>query len=184
VERIAEQALRAGEVLRRLRDFARKGEARPATCDVGRLVLDALRLAEVDARRHDARIEIDLEPDLPPVQADGIQLQQVVLNLVRNALEAMDGQPPAERRLVVRAARAGADGVEVSVADRGAGLAEGAEAQLFHPFYTTKADGLGMGLSISHSIVSAHGGAMTFSRNADGGSTFRFTLPAGRESPA
>lgn len=176
VERIAEQALRAGEILRRLRGFSRRGEAKHVPCDVATVVQDALRLAEVDARRHGARIELRVEKRLPRVVGDTIQLQQVLLNLVRNALEAMDGIPPGDRCVLVAAARDG-DRVVVSVMDRGAGVGERAEAQLFHPFFTTKPDGMGMGLSISHSIVMAHEGTLTYERNPEGGAIFRFTLP-------
>jgi len=178
VERIAEQALRAGEVLRRLRDFARKDDRRHTRCEPARLVRDALRLAEVDARHHQARLETDLPADLPAVAADGIQLQQVLLNLVRNGLEAMESEPPGERLLTVRARRVDGDRVEVAVEDRGVGPGADAEDQLFHPFFTTKREGLGMGLTISQSIVTAHGGTMGWARNPGGGSTFRFTLPA------
>ena len=177
VERIAEQALRAGEILRRLRDFSRKGEVAPVPCDLPRVIEDALRRAEVEARRHDAHIEVQVAPRLPAVVADPIQLQQVILNLVRNGLEAMDGMPAAERRLHVSAARSG-NAVQVTVSDRGAGVGAQAAEQLFHPFFTTKPDGMGMGLSISHSIVSAHGGTLSFAPRPEGGSVFRFTLPA------
>jgi two-component system sensor kinase FixL len=177
VEKIAEQALRAGEVLGRLRGFARKGDAKIRPCDVGSLVTDVLRLAEVDVRHHRAAVQVEIAPDLPPVRADEIQVQQVVLNLVRNALESMDGQPVESRKLLVRASRPATDRVEIRVVDRGAGVAKEAEEQMFHPFFSTKSDNLGMGLSISHSIVTAHGGSLTFTRNPEGGSTFAFTLP-------
>ncbi len=185
VERIAEQALRAGEILRRLRDFARKGEDKRVPCDLGEAIRDALRLAEVAAQRHEARVEVQVPERLPRVVADSIQLQQVILNLVRNALEAMDAVPRSRRRLLVAAARQG-DRVEVSVTDSGPGVEERAQPQLFHPFFTTKRQGMGMGLSISHSIVTAHGGALSWAPNPEGGATFRFTLPlaGGRDGSA
>ncbi|MFN8179347.1 MAG: PAS domain S-box protein [bacterium] len=177
VEKIAEQALRAGEVLGRLRGFARKGDAKIGPCEVGSLVTDVLRLAEVDVRHHRATVQLEIAPDLPTVRADEIQIQQVVLNLVRNALESMDSQPAESRKLFVRASRPATDRVEIRVVDRGAGVATAAEEQMFHPFFSTKPENLGMGLSISHSIITAHGGSLTFARNPEGGSTFAFTLP-------
>jgi two-component system sensor kinase FixL len=181
VERIVEQALRAGEVLGRLRSFARKGETTRARCDVGRLVTDVLRLAEVDQRHHGASIDVEIADDLPPVRADEIQIQQVVLNLVRNGLEAMGDGAGGPKRLTVQALRSAADRVQVRVTDRGSGLSPEARDQLFHPFFTTKPDHLGIGLSISHSIVTAHGGALTFEPNPGGGSVFAFTLPTAAE---
>lgn len=183
VERITEQALRAGEILRRLRGFARKGETTKTRCDVGELVTDALRLAEVDARHHQAIVELEIASDLPPVQADGIQIQQVVLNLVRNAFESMATLRPEQRKLTLRAVALTEDRLEVSVIDCGVGLSEAAEDQLFHPFFTTKPDHLGIGLSISQSIVTAHGGTLGFRRNPGGGSTFQFTLPVAAGQP-
>jgi two-component system sensor kinase FixL len=179
VEKIAEQALRAGEILRRLREFARKGETTRTDCDLNRLVLDVLRLAEVDARNHDVAVTAELAPDLPLIPADEIQIQQVVLNLVRNGVESMGGGGTGPRSLAVRTRATEGGGVEVSVSDHGGGVDPGVEDQLFLPFFTTKRSGMGLGLSISQSIVTAHGGALAFSRNAEGGSTFRFTLPAG-----
>jgi C4-dicarboxylate-specific signal transduction histidine kinase len=181
VEKIAEQALRAGEVLRRLRSFARKGETKIVPCDAASLVADTLRLAELDVRHHRATVRLDAEESVPPVQVDPIQIQQVVLNLVRNALEAMDGMPQLARSLVVTVGRDGSDRVVVRVADRGSGVSEAAAAELYHPFFSTKPENLGVGLSMSQSIIRAHGGTLAFTRNPEGGSTFAFTLPVAAE---
>jgi C4-dicarboxylate-specific signal transduction histidine kinase len=114
---------------------------------------------------------------LPDVLVDGIQIQQVILNLIRNAVDAMVDCAPEKREIVVRTVLRQDGKVEISVADTGCGLAAGCEEELFQPFFTTKADGMGLGLSVSRSIVTSHGGQMWFSRNEDGGTTFFVTIP-------
>ncbi|MCA9753122.1 MAG: hybrid sensor histidine kinase/response regulator, partial [Gemmatimonadetes bacterium] len=176
VEKIAEQALRAGEVIRRLRQFARRNEGDRQQIDPNVLIQDALRLCEVDSRVLEIPIEFVPARDAPFVRVDAIQIQQVVVNLVRNALESMDGASDGGARVLVRAEVK--DGlVNVSVRDRGAGVPREAESELFHPFFTTKRQGMGMGLSICRSIITAHGGKLDFVRNPEGGTTFRFTIP-------
>lgn len=174
-DKIAEQALRAGEVIRRLRAFARRHDGERDSIDPDVLVQDALRLCEVDARARKIPIEYESAPSLPTVTVDTIQIQQVVVNLVRNALESME-TANGDARVVVRAEARG-DLVEISVADRGGGVAAEARGELFHPFFTTKKRGMGMGLSICRSIVTAHGGTLDFQPNPERGTTFRFTIP-------
>ena len=182
VTQIANEALRAGAIVERLHQLARKRHDQRVPRDINELIRDIQPLAAVDARVHDIRLAFELDDSLPPVDADGVQLQQVLLNLIRNAIDAMDGTEPRARRVVVRTAR-GDDGfVEISVADRGGGLVEGAEARLFEPFFTTKETGIGMGLAISRSIVAAHHGRMWFTRNPDRGITFHFTIPVASTS--
>jgi two-component system sensor kinase FixL len=181
LEQINAQALRAGEVIRRLRNFVKNREVKREPVDSARLLEDLSTLAETDARLHNIRLRLDCEESLPTVYADPIQLQQVVLNLVRNAIDAM-AEAPEDRREVVLSTRLAADGeVEITVADRGTGLAPEATEHLFNPFFTTKASGTGLGLAISRSIVRAHGGRLWHTPNDGCGVRFHFTLPA---SPA
>jgi signal transduction histidine kinase len=138
-------------------------------------VLDLLAL---EAERHRVSIDIEIAPALPEVEVDRVMIEQVLLNLIKNAIEAMRECAPRQRRLRVSARRNLDDAIEVRVSDRGCGLAPGAAEQLFTPFFTTKPDGLGIGLSICRSIVEYHGGRLFFENNPEGGSVFAFTLPA------
>lgn len=177
---ISGQAQRAAEVIKRLRSFVKKGEGRKEVLDVAEVLRGVQTLAEVDARHHDVRLEPELDARLPPVFADPVQVQQVVLNLVRNGIDAMeDARTRGKRanRIVLRARRATVSEVEVSVADQGSGVSAEAIEALFTPFFTTKRAGMGLGLSISNSIVSAHGGRLWHTPNPEGGSVFHFTLP-------
>jgi two-component system sensor kinase FixL len=181
LEQISVQALRAGEVIRRLRNFVKNREVKREAVDCSRLLEDLRTLAETDARLHNVRLRLEAEPGLPTVYADPIQLQQVVLNLVRNAIDAM-AELPMERREVILTTRALPDAeVEVIVTDHGPGLAPGASEHLFNPFFTTKSSGTGLGLAISRSIVRAHGGRLWHTPNDGSGARFHFTLPV---SPA
>jgi two-component system sensor kinase FixL len=177
LEQINTQALRAGEVIRRLRNFVKNREVKREAVECGRLLDDLRTLAETDARLHNIRLRIDAQEGLPTVYADPIQLQQVVLNLVRNAIDAM-ADAPEERREVMLTTRRSAEGeVEITVADHGSGLAPEATEHLFNPFFTTKSGGTGLGLAISKSIVRAHGGRLWHTPNEDSGARFHFTLP-------
>lgn len=181
LEQINVQALRAGEVIRRLRNFVKNREVKREPVNCARLLEDLRMLAETDARLHNIRLRLDCQEPLPTVYADPIQLQQVILNLVRNAIDAMV-DAPEDRREVVLMTREAADGeVEVTVIDQGTGLAPEATEHLFNPFFTTKASGTGLGLAISRSIVRAHGGRLWHTPNDDCGVRFHFTLPV---SPA
>ncbi len=174
---IADEAMRASDVIRRLREFLRKGEPKLTRCDANDIVRDAVRLADADIRQHAVRLGLALCPEPLPVESDHIQLAQVVLNLVRNAIEAMLGEPIADRHLAIVTERCDGGQVAVRVRDTGVGLADGTDAAIFEPFYTTKEGGLGLGLSISRSIVEAHGGVLWAERNRDRGATVAFTLP-------
>lgn len=170
------QADRAGKILRRIRDFVRKSEPRRGAVRLRDVVEDALGFAEIDARKHGAKLENRIPADLPAVFADRIMIEQVVLNLVKNGVEAMISQPEAQRLLVVEATLGDAT-VTVSVADRGHGIDADDLDKLFNAFYTTKADGMGMGLNICRSIIEFHNGRLWVDANPDGGTIFRFTLP-------
>ncbi|CAG0932649.1 MAG: Adaptive-response sensory-kinase SasA [Rhodocyclaceae bacterium] len=174
--KLASQAQRAGRVIRRIYDFVRRSEPQRAPCDINTAVDDAVGLIEGDARKRGVRILPSLAEGLPPVRADRVMLEQVLLNLMRNGIEAMQATPLADRQIVVRTA-AVADGIEVGVADRGSGIAEEAAARLFEPFFSTKPEGMGMGLNICRSIIESHKGRMWVEANEEGGSVFRFILP-------
>jgi len=174
---------RAADIIRRLREFLRKQQPQPIVLNVQRVIEDMAALAEADARQHAARLTFDIAPQLPAVRGDPIQVQQVLLNLVRNGLEAMMGMPPGTRTLVVQARPAAGGGAVVSVSDRGPGLPDGVADRVFEPFYTTKPTGLGMGLAISRSIAEAYGGRLEMTSNPGRGMTFRLTLPPARAEP-
>ncbi len=176
LEQITAQALRAGEVIRRLRTFVKNRTARTETLDINRLIEDLSMLAGPDARASDVRLTLDLAPDLAPVGADPVQIQQVLLNLVRNAIDALLEVPGAPREIIVRTGWAGPD-VEVAVIDRAGGIPPEVALQLFNPFYTTKATGTGLGLAISRSIIRAHRGKLGHRPTPGGGTTFHFSLP-------
>ena len=161
-----------------MRGLIRKGELRSDAVDVNELARDVTRLIANDALLRGASIECDLSPALPTVRGDAVQFQQVLLNLLVNGLHAVAEQPSPRRRVIVRtASRDG--GVEVSVQDRGKGIAESDLQQVFAPFYSTKGEGLGVGLSISRSIVETYGGRIWAENDPDGGAIFRIRLPAG-----
>ncbi len=175
------QAQRAGRIIRRLRAMATGQEPDYVAADVNRLVEQVVDLEAPEARQNEVRVELALAAGLPRALADGIQVQQVILNLVRNGIESMHQVDAADRRLEVATRRAGNGHLEVAVSDRGAGCSPEDLERLFDAFFTTKEHGMGMGLAISRSIVEAHGGQLAMSPNPDGGLTFRFTLPVFEE---
>ncbi|MGG5823572.1 sensor histidine kinase [Falsiroseomonas sp. HW251] len=170
----ADQALHAGRIVRGLRDFLAHGGERTST-DLNGLVREGASLALADRRNRGISPRFALEPALPPVTVDRVQIAQVVVNLVRNAADALEAA--ARRELVVATRHAGSGNVEVSVADSGEGIAPEVASRLFSPFVTTKPGGMGVGLAIARSIVEEHGGRLEVAPNAGGGSVFRFTLP-------
>jgi len=180
LDRISAEAMRAGDIVQRLKSLVRKHESKRAVLDVNDLIRDIERLASVDARLHDTVLRLDLAASLPPVLADGIQVQQVVLNLIRNSIDAMEGVETRQREVVVRSELLDGE-IQVSVKDNGTGISESLDSELFQPFFTTKKDGLGVGLSISRTIVENHGGRMWYVRNPSGGTTFSFSLPVRAE---
>ena len=145
------------------------------------MVVYLVSLASVDARLHGVELDFAMTLDLPSIIADGVQIQQVVLNLIRNGIDAVEDTDSTEGKVLVSTGVTDTGGVLVNVSDSGSGLLEEHETELFQPFFTTKKGGMGMGLSISRTIVDAHGGRMWFSRNPEGGTTFSFTIPAATE---
>jgi two-component system sensor kinase FixL len=176
MDKAAEQSLRAGQIIRRLRDFVARGETEQRIESLKKLLEEASALALVGAKDRGVRVTYALDPELDAVLADKVQIQQVVLNLVRNAVEAMEQS--SHRDLLIGTER-GSDGMAViKVADTGTGIAPEIADQLFQPFITTKSQGLGVGLSISRTIVESHGGRIWVEPNPAGGTIFRFTLRA------
>jgi signal transduction histidine kinase len=174
---VADDAKRAGEVIRRLRSLIRRGEVERVRLDINAVIADVLRLVRNDLMARRVQADTELAFDLPPVWGDRIQLQQVVLNLVLNACDAMDAVP-RPCRVLVRSERTAEGGIRVAVADQGCGIAPEQVGRMFEPFFTTKERGLGLGLSVCRTIVEQHGGAIEARNNAGGGATLRFTLPA------
>jgi two-component system, LuxR family, sensor kinase FixL len=174
LEKAADQALRAGEIIRRLREFLSRGEGERRVENLPKLVQEACALALVGAKEHDVRVNYAIALDADSVLVDRVQIQQVILNLVRNAMDAMVDQPV--RELMVSTAAVDDHMAMVSVKDTGPGVDEAAAAKLFQPFVTTKASGMGVGLSISRTIVEAHGGRIWTEPNPGGGAVFHFTL--------
>ena len=182
LEKAIAQAQRAGDVIRRLRGFVSKGETERRIHNLNQLVEEALALAVVGARQRGLRVSLELDHTLPAVLVDHVQIQQVILNLVRNAIEAME---QVERRELVIGTRAMPERemVEVTVADTGPGIASEVSERLFQPFVTNKTTGMGLGLSICREIVEAHHGRLTTAPAPSGGTAFRVILPiASREA--
>ncbi|MEQ1406450.1 PAS domain S-box protein [Neorhizobium sp. Rsf11] len=175
LEETANQSLRAGQIIKQLREFVIKGETEKSPQNIRRLIEDAGALALVGSREKGVQTIFEFTPGTETVVADRIQIQQVLTNLMRNAIEAMQGSP--RRELAIRTVQENDDMMAVIVQDTGPGISGEITDQLFKPFVTTKAGGMGIGLSISKRIIEAHGGEMTVSRNPAGGATFRFTLP-------
>jgi two-component system sensor kinase FixL len=172
-------ARRATEILRRLRRFVSKGHVEAEMHDLQEVIADACVLMLPHAQRNGVEIRFVLDRFAKWVRVDAVQIQQVLINLVKNAIEAMEG---CETKLVTIASRAAGDGsIEVSVTDTGPGLGEAGEESLFAPFVSGKSDGMGVGLSISRTIVEAHGGMIDAGQAPEGGASFRFTLPRGEE---
>ncbi|MDR9423888.1 MAG: response regulator [Marinobacter sp.] len=176
LDKIEAQSHRASEIIRRIRRFMKKPATGKEVVSVSTLLEDTRQFAEVDMRNNAGGIEVRLEEGLPDVLADPIQVQQVALNLIRNALESTRSAGSAEP-VEVSARRCGEHCVRVQVRDHGVGVDEEAEEKLFHPFHTTKEEGMGIGLATCRSLIQAQGGDIGFERPEDGGACFYFTLP-------
>lgn len=174
MDKAADQALRAGQIIRRLRDFVARGESERRVESVTKLVEEASALALVGAKDRGIRVRFSFDPAVDLVLADKVQIQQVLLNLMRNAIEAMEGC--TNRELTVSTGPASDDMISISVIDTGTGIAPEMMSQLFQPFVTTKRSGMGVGLSISRTIVEGHGGQIVCEPNPQGGTIFRLTL--------
>lgn len=180
---IAGQAERAGVIIRRIRSFVRRREVRREWLDLNEVVRETLPLFEGTAAQRGIPLQVDLTPGLPRIPADQLEIEQVLLNLLQNALDAMT-QPEQRHRGIGISSRLDGDTVEVAVRDHGSGLAPEVQAHLFDTFFTTKPQGLGLGLSICRTIVESHGGRLWASNEPDGGLTMRFALPITKEESA
>ena len=176
LEKINTQAVRASEVIKQLRGYVKKPDAGRRPVDLNALLQEVVTLAEVDSRINDVPIHLEFESGLPPINVEVVQIQQVALNLLRNAMEAMQGASDKQHGVVVRTA-VESGYVCFFVIDRGHGVSTEVEQQLFRPFFTTKSSGMGVGLSICQSIVQTHAGEIGYRPNAEGGSTFYCRLP-------
>lgn len=181
MDQIVEQADRANNVIRRVRSFMRKEKEEREVTDLNQTILNLGDLLQLNAKEHETAIELDLAGNLPPVLADPIQIQQVILNLAHNGMEAMNGTPVNERKLTIHTSGDLENCVEIAVRDQGTGVPKAILDQVFDPFFSTKRDGLGMGLAISRSIVEAHSGRLTATSDEGNGSVFRIILPAVRK---
>ncbi len=181
MEKIRAQANLASEVIARLRGMVKQRETREEMLDPEYLVRNALQLIEIEARLHDVHVDSFVAAALPPAMGDEIQIQQVIMNLARNAMEAMAGMDSECRQLRLEVDANPAGGTRFSLADRGPGIPAGDCDRIFEPFYTTKGNGLGIGLAICRSIVEAHGGRLWLTPRPEGGSIFHFTLPEAQE---
>jgi two-component system sensor kinase FixL len=176
LDRAAEQAIRAGDIIRRLRSFVAREASEKRVESLSKLIEEAGALGLTGAREQGVILRFNLDPAYDLVVADRVQIQQVLVNLFRNALEAMNTS--THRELIASNSKAADDMIEIAVSDTGSGFAGDALANLFQPFFTTKETGMGVGLSISRTIIETHGGRMWAETNKSGGATFRFTLPA------
>jgi PAS domain S-box-containing protein len=182
LEKTSAQAQRAGRIIRRIREFVKRSEPRRRPTPAGRIIEDAVAFAEIEARKKGIAIVTTVAPGLPPLDVDPILIEQVLLNLLKNAIDAMDHA--AVRRIDVEVRRASEGMAEVAVIDRGSGIPQAHVANLFQPFFSTKSEGMGMGLNICRSIIEFHHGRLNVGPNPEpaGGAIMRFTLPLASEA--
>jgi two-component system sensor kinase FixL len=182
--KIDEQARRAGQVIANLRKFIRKQEIATQPLDLNKVIAGVLNLIEADAHAEGIPVRLDCADELPAVRGDAVQLQQVLLNLTRNAVDAMR-QGPQKQRGIAIGTRLGPDAtIRLTVADHGHGVSRQLGENIFHPFVSTKREGLGVGLAISRTIVQSYGGSLSYADNPEGGTVFTVALPpAGDDDP-
>jgi PAS domain S-box-containing protein len=178
-----QQALRAGQIIHRMREFVKSHSKHRLTTDLNAVIHDAVSLCIAELKQNNIRLIFELERNLPPIYADHIQIEQVIINLVRNSIDALQNLPAKQQRqLTIHSHLTLSNGIQIRVKDNGPGLDEHQKQKILTPFYTTKADGMGMGLSISRSLIEAHEGALHFNSQLGKGTTFYFTLPIRRKS--
>ncbi|MCP4002000.1 MAG: PAS domain S-box protein [Gammaproteobacteria bacterium] len=181
LEEIVSQTHRAGEVIRRTRNFTKSGEAINEGTSLKKIAAQIRSLAELDTKANNIRLNWNILDDLPPINVNSVQIQQVILNLIRNAVDAMQDTPPDKRIITVRAKLTAPQQIRLEVRDEGSGVSENAAKDIFNTFFTTKTTGMGMGLAICRTIVRTHGGELGFHNNnrytSSEGATFFFTIP-------
>jgi len=179
--KVAEQASRAGNIIRRVRAFVEKREPNRTVEDIVRIVDEAIRLGQLNAPERQIKLRVSVEHDVPAVLVDRVQIQQVLINLMKNAVEAMEDSP--KRNLTITIVRELPATVQVSIADTGAGISDEMATRLFQPFVTTKSKGMGMGLNICRGIIESHGGRLWLDADPSGGAVFHFNIPVAPETP-
>ena len=177
MQKASEQAERAGKIIRRMRDMVKKSDPKREAVPLSELIDEARAFADIEAQRSSTQLQIEIPENLPKIVVDRIMIEQVLLNLIKNGIEAMHGVPVERRKLSVTARQVDERLVEVSIADQGHGIAEGDDERIFAPFFTTKSEGMGIGLAICRSIVEFHQGRLWVEARREGGSVFRFTVP-------
>jgi signal transduction histidine kinase len=178
INRIVREGNRAADVIGRIRSLLKKSPPHVGAFDINELVNDVLMLTKHEIRRHSVSLRTELASELPPVRGDSVQLRQVILNLVMNAIEATSAAPEGPRELTVLSQKHAPDAVAVAVRDSGVGIEPAHIDQIFKPFFTTKSSGMGMGLAIARSAIESHGGRLWATPNSGRGATFQFSVPA------
>jgi signal transduction histidine kinase len=181
MQKAADQAERAGKIIRRMRDMVKKSDPKREAIALGELVDEARAFADIEAQRTSTQISVELPEPLPRIVVDRIMIEQVLLNLVKNGIESMHNIPIERRRLLIQASLTDEGMLAVSVSDNGHGLAEEDVEKIFAPFYTTKPEGMGIGLAICRSIIEFHQGRLWVETRREGGTTFHFTVPTEEE---
>jgi len=178
LDKTREQALRAGRIIHRMREFVKSHSKHRSTADINTLIYDAVNLCIAELQHNDIKLTLELKDHLSPVFVDYIQIEQVIINLVRNSVGALQNLPAKlERHLTIQSQLTLDNAIQINVKDNGPGIDKDQQQKILMPFYTTKTDGMGMGLSISRSIIEAHKGTLRFKSEPGKGSTFYFTLP-------
>lgn len=178
LDKTQQQALRAGRIIHRMREFVKSHSKHRSTTDINALIRNAVDLCIAELKQNDIKLTLDLEDNLPRIFVDQIQIEQVIINLTRNSIDVLKDLPATQQRqIIIRSQMAQDNNIQVSVKDNGLGLDEEQQKKVLMPFYTTKAEGMGMGLSISRSLIEAHEGTLYFNSKPNKGSTFYFTLP-------
>lgn len=178
-----QQALRAGQIIHRMREFVKSHSKHRSTADVNCLIHEAVSLCTDELKQNDIKLIFELKNNLPPIYVDHVQIEQVIINLIRNSVEALQNLPAKQQRqLTIHSRQTLNDGIQIRIKDNGPGIDEERQQKILTPFYTTKTNGMGMGLSISRSLVEAHNGTLHFNSEPGKGTTFYFTLPTRRKS--
>jgi signal transduction histidine kinase len=184
MNRATEEALRAGEIIRRVREFVQKHALEHQIVDLNETIRETVELVRLDAKWHDVRVGLDLFSELPQIRGDWIQMQQVIFNILRNAMDALGDMPSERKEISIASRTTNAGDVQVSIVDRGPGIEPEMQDGMFDPFVTSKRDGLGMGLPICRSIIESHGGSLRMEQTGSAGTTFSFSLKKADGSPA